>query len=137
MVTLGDRIESRLRELRISQSELARRAELPQTTVNSLIRAGRRSTPHLLRIARELGTTPAYLNGETDDPQADAPPAPELTFDERELLDCFRVLTPADRSALLHIARAMAGRSSGGEPKTYDGGSGATLHTPKMEYHGK
>jgi phage repressor protein C with HTH and peptisase S24 domain len=67
-MTLGARIEERLSELGLSQSELARRAELPQSTINSLIRKGRRSSPHLMRIARELLTTPEYLTGDSDDP---------------------------------------------------------------------
>ena len=78
---LGRRIELRLQVLGISQAELARRADIPQTTVNSLIRSGRRSTPHLVKIARELQTTPAYLAGETDDPALDAP-APTLSSED-------------------------------------------------------
>ena len=68
MMDLGERIEERLSELGMKQAELARRADLPQSTINSMIRKNRRSSPHLLRIARELSTTPEYLLGETSDP---------------------------------------------------------------------
>lgn len=61
----------------LSQSELARRLKLTQGTIAGLERGDSRSSTHLHRIARELDTTPAYLEGETDDPQAGAaPPAP-------------------------------------------------------------
>jgi phage repressor protein C with HTH and peptisase S24 domain len=60
----------------MSQSELARRVALGQTTINSLIRGDSRTSRHLHRIARELGTTPAYLTGETDDPVEGALPIP-------------------------------------------------------------
>lgn len=65
---LSDRIEERLATLNMSQAELARRAAIAQSTINSMIRKGRRSTPHLAKIARELETTAEYLLGETDDP---------------------------------------------------------------------
>lgn len=69
---LSDRIEERLSALGMTQAELARRASIPQSTMNSMIRKGRRSSPHLIKIARELQTTPAYLTGDTDDPAENA-----------------------------------------------------------------
>jgi hypothetical protein len=44
----------------------------------------------------------------------------------------FDVLTPADRSALLHIARAMAGHGAG-PPK----GFAKSVHSRTFEYHGE
>lgn len=109
-MNLGQRIEARLEQLEISQAELARRAKVPQTTLNSLIRApSRRSSPHLLKIARALGTTPAYLVGDVDDPTLDAPAAPALSHDQVELLSFFDRLEREDQLALLQIARSMAG----------------------------
>lgn len=52
----------------MSQSELARRVGLRQSTINALVKGNARSSAHLHKIARELGTTPEYLDGETDDP---------------------------------------------------------------------
>lgn len=121
---LGERIAERIKALDISQSELARRASLPQTTVNSLVKGNRRSSPHLVRLARELHTTPAYLQGETNDPDSDAPEAPPLSAAQRELIEIVDHLSPADQAALLHIARSMAGKASTG-----------TLHSPRSEYH--
>lgn len=107
---------TRLREImanrELSQSELARRVGVSQATIYKLLTGESFGSRHLHRIARELGTTPAYLTGETDDPTADAPPVPELSFDQRDLVECFAVLTPADRAALLQLARSLAGRPS-------------------------
>jgi transcriptional regulator with XRE-family HTH domain len=122
----------------MSQSELARRVKLNQSTIAGLITGKARSSAHLHRIARELGTTPAYLTGETDDPEADAPPMPELTGDRRELLEHFDVLPPAQQRLVMELVRSLAGTGVT-EPKSFGGGggAGATLHAPKMEYHGK
>ena len=76
---------TRLRELMelrgISQSKLARQVGVSQTTIAKLVLSKGYGSKHLHRIARELGTTPAYLEGETDDPDENAPlppPAPVI-----------------------------------------------------------
>jgi phage repressor protein C with HTH and peptisase S24 domain len=63
----------------LSQSELARRVGVNQSTINGLVKGEQRSSTHLHKIARELGTSIAYLEGETDDPAIDAArlPSPE------------------------------------------------------------
>lgn len=63
-------------ELRISQSELARRIGVSQQTIARLVSGNTYGSKHLHRIARELLTTPAYLVGETDDPDENAPLPP-------------------------------------------------------------
>jgi transcriptional regulator with XRE-family HTH domain len=60
----------------MSQSELARQVSLNQSTIAALINGKSRSSAHLHLIARSLRTTPAYLVGETDDPDEGAPPPP-------------------------------------------------------------
>lgn len=105
-MSIGTRIESRLKELGISQAELARRVMVDQSTINGLIRGHSRSSKHLHRIARELQTTAAYLSGETDDPQADAP-VQQLDHAERELLDLFRQLAGDERTAVSLIVRRL------------------------------
>lgn len=71
-----DRISSLLSERGISQAELARRVGVAQQTIHKLISGGSRTSAHLHRIARELGTTADYLSGETDDPGEGALPTP-------------------------------------------------------------
>lgn len=75
-VAVGDRIRARLAQLDLSQSELARRVRVNQSTIAALLSGRSRSSSHLHLIARELQTTPAYLTGETDDPDEGAPPPP-------------------------------------------------------------
>lgn len=72
-MSLGERIEERLRALNISQAELARRVKVSQPTINALIRGGNTGSKHLHRIASELETSPAWLAGETDDMSPVAP----------------------------------------------------------------
>ena len=65
----------------VSQSELARRVGVSQTTIAKLASGKGYGSKHLHRIARALGTTPAFLEGEIDDPSEDAPPPmPEPTI---------------------------------------------------------
>lgn len=72
LAAMGTLIPERLKEQRkragFSQSELARRAGIGQSSVNR-IEAGETLHPrNILEIARVLGTTPEYLTGETDNP---------------------------------------------------------------------
>lgn len=54
----------------MSQAKLARLAGLSQPTISDLVRGDSRSSAHLHKIARILGTTSEYLTGEIDDPDA-------------------------------------------------------------------
>lgn len=85
---IGRRISARLKDARIgiSQAELARRVGMSQSAMNSLISGRSRSSTHLHRIARELLTTPAYLSGETDDPDANAPDPPPAATEHLVLM---------------------------------------------------
>lgn len=104
---LGTRILERLDVLGITQSELARRAQIPQSTINSLIKRPSRSSPHLVRIAKELRTTPAYLTWETSDPDSEFTEDP-LTAEEREWIELLRSVAPKDRAAALQLVRTIA-----------------------------
>ena len=75
---LGERIAQRLKAVGLSQAELARRVGIRQSTMNSLINGNSRTTRSIVALARELRTTPDYLMGHSDDPDANAPlpPAP-------------------------------------------------------------
>lgn len=125
-MTLGQRIEARRTAIGISQAELARRVGLRQSTINSLINGDSRSSRSILQIARELGTTPAFLAGETDDPDLHAPPpappGPQVVMlgvvlpPERALARMFEVLLAGlpqdadrDEQALLLARRLPIG----------------------------
>jgi transcriptional regulator with XRE-family HTH domain len=105
-MVMGDRIRSLLAERGISQAELARRVKLGQSTINGLINGHSQGTKFLHSIARELGTTSAYLAGETDDPGAEADEV-RLSSDEERLLEIYRDLPKKDRSALKLLIERM------------------------------
>ena len=71
---IAERLRLLMAERHLSQSELARRVGVTQTTVRKLTSGSGQGSKHLHRIARELGTSPAYLTGEVDDPDEGAPP---------------------------------------------------------------
>jgi transcriptional regulator with XRE-family HTH domain len=107
-VVIGARLSARMEELGLSQSELARRVGVSQSAINHLIRGTNRGSTHLHRIAREVQTTPAYLTGETDDPDLGAPPPkpepsvqllsmPVALPSEHALAVAFRALLSASR----------------------------------------
>jgi len=88
----------------MSQAELARRVKVDQSTINGLIKGTAKSSRHLHRIARELGTTPAFLLGEVSDPSGDHP-AVEFTSEEREWVELLRTLPSADLRATIRLLR--------------------------------
>ncbi len=73
---MGERILLRLSDLKITQTELARRIGVTQGTIAQLISGRIQSSSKLHKIAKALETTPEYLTGETDDPDAGYVPLP-------------------------------------------------------------
>lgn len=117
----GDRLQARLADKGLSQSELARRVRLTQGTIAKLISGKASGSSHLHRIARELGTTPAYLAGDTDNPDPDAS-ASDLTDDEAEMVSMFRQLQRDEREIVKQVAEKML------RPRA--------LHSPNLSYRG-
>lgn len=72
----GDRVRKRMDELGLSQNGLAQRVGVSQASIAKITGGQSFGSKHLHRIARELGTTAAYLTGETDDPSEGALPIP-------------------------------------------------------------
>ena len=85
------RVRSLMEARGISQSELARRVQVTQGAIAKIVSNNPGGSSHLHKIARELGTTPAYLTGETDDPAEGAVPAPT----EREIAEHFDLVAIA------------------------------------------
>lgn len=117
------RVRERMEVVHLNQSELARRVGVTQGAIAKIANKNPNGSSHLHRIARELRTTPAYLTGETDDPNQDAPDVAPMTPQQRELLDSFDIMTDADRRALLQIARSMANHPAQG-----------TIQAPALPY---
>ncbi|MEG8025074.1 helix-turn-helix transcriptional regulator [Sphingomonas aurantiaca] len=101
----GERLRE-LMELRgFSQSKLARQVGVSQTTIAKLVLSKGYGSKHLHRIARELGTTPAYLEGETDDPSAGATPPPPAMPPAIMM----QVLLPNERALKVMFKALLAG----------------------------
>lgn len=103
----AERFKTRLHDLGLSQGALARAIGVSQQTISRLASGERYGSRHLHLIARELHTTPAYLTGEVDDPDLDAPEPPVLTAGEVAWVEIYRALDERSRSALMHIAQTM------------------------------
>lgn len=110
---VGQRITERLRVVDISQAELARRAGMSQSAMNNLIAGRSRSSTHLHKIARELHTTPAYLTGETDDPDENAPPPLPPPRVQYVTLQVALPSEPALEAAYQGLLRASRGMDEG------------------------
>jgi hypothetical protein len=95
----------------MSQSELARRLGPAPADHQHAHQRANAELEAPSRIARELGTTPAYLSGETDDPTEGAPAAPELSAQEHKLITIYRRLPKKDQSALRLLIERMAGEA--------------------------
>ena len=130
---VGQRIKARLAALQaeqpeLSQAEVARRVGMSQSGMVNLIAGRSRSTTYLHKIARELQTTPAFLTGETDDPDAGAlplappppirimmeivlPPEPALAQMFEALLAGIDPAAPRDEQARLLAQRLPIGLS--------------------------
>ncbi|MFN3675438.1 MAG: helix-turn-helix domain-containing protein [Sphingomonas pseudosanguinis] len=60
----------------LTQSGLARRVGVTQGAIAKIAKNNPNGSSYLHKIAQVLETTPAYLTGETDDPNEGAPPPP-------------------------------------------------------------
>ena len=116
-MSIGTRIEERRKALGIGRAELARRADMPLTSLVSLINRGSRKSAHLVKIAQALETTPGFLSGESENPQSEFSDT-TLTSEERNWLDWLRAAAPADRKALAQLAKTIANGAS--SPSVHD-----------------
>lgn len=109
----GLRLSEAMARQQLSQSELARRVGVSQATISRALKGKLYSTGKLVPIAREVGVTPAFLVGESDDPGSEAAAAaPQLDAEQRELVAGFTTLDRTDRRAFSHLVRSLARRSS-------------------------
>jgi len=123
---LPSRIDERLRHVGKSKRAVSLNIGAHERYVGELFDHERFSEPsasRLLAIADELRTTPAYLMGKSDDPEADYPEE-RLTVDERSVLEQMALLGVAERKAVETLVAALAGAAR----------SGTTLHDKRDDY---
>jgi DNA-binding XRE family transcriptional regulator len=107
----GVRLGFLLRERGLSQSELARRIGISQQAIHKLIVGQSRGSTHIVALARELGTTPAYLAGEIDDPDEGAPPPPPKPTAQVATMQVLLPDTRALERMFLAVLKASEGLS--------------------------
>lgn len=132
-MTLRDRIKERLAAIGMKQAELVRRSGVPQSTLASILQRDTRSTPHLMRLAAALRTTPAYLLGETDDPKSEVPEF-SLSFQERALVQSLRLLSQSDFEIVSHLIDRLCEPRTAYAYREEDVGPDATLHDRRPGY---
>lgn len=99
------RLKERMTSAGLSQSALGRRVGVSQATIYKLLTGQTYGSKHLHRIARALGTTPAYLEGEIDDPSEGAlPPAPA-----GPIVITMGVVLPPERALVAMFQALLAG----------------------------
>jgi phage repressor protein C with HTH and peptisase S24 domain len=69
----------------LTQTKLAKLAGVSQATIGKLESGVSSGSSHLHRIARALKTTPDYLTGDTNDPEADYVPVPSTDVVAKDL----------------------------------------------------
>lgn len=109
-----NRILSRAKALGISQAHICSELGLGRTWLQSVKRYNLNvEDDRIETIAAILGTTPAYLKGETDDPSPENKKSPsevdELLSqpDINELLELYRALTPGEQRKALSVLKAL------------------------------
>jgi len=110
-MSMGDRIKSRMEELGLSASAVARLCGVTQPTISRLINGAQYGSTHIVSIARALQTSPAYIMGETDDPDEGAPPPPPEPEVQTVTLDVVLPSLPALEQMFLGILAASEGLS--------------------------
>ena len=109
MSTIGSNIQSKRKELGITQEELAKRLGYKSKSTINKIEMGINDVPQskIVRFAEALCTTPAFLMGWNDETEkTNTPNEPELTEGERMLLELFRRVPEDSQQLVLDMIRA-------------------------------
>jgi transcriptional regulator with XRE-family HTH domain len=123
-MTIGDRLDQAMKRAKIeSQSELARKSQVPQATISRILKGRGKKGPEtetLKKLAAACSVRFEWLNegvGKPERPRADqaeAPPAANddnVTADELlEVLNVFKNADPVDREILRHAIKTAAKR---------------------------
>lgn len=105
---LKTRIKQLCKETGISQKHLTDSIGRKNTYLNDIWNGKCAIKPEdLAAFASILGTTPAYLAGETDDPSRAGEEA-ELTSEDEEMLTLFRTLSPENKEILKKLIGQMS-----------------------------
>lgn len=103
-----DRLLERAKELGVSQAHLAELVGRQRYYLADLARKGTQPSAETVAVwAEALSTTPAYLLGESDEKEKPTGAVADgLSAKERELIELFRGLSPAEQDAQLALWKA-------------------------------
>ena len=73
---IPERLAARMEALGLSQTAVANAIGVKPPSISRLVKGKHAQTRHIFALARAVRTTPEYLTGVSDDPDADAPAAP-------------------------------------------------------------
>lgn len=111
-MTIGERIFELRTRAGLSQEELAEKVGYKSRSAIQKIEGNLRDVSHsmVITFAKALNTTPHYLLGWLDSPDAKVPekPPPELTSSEQQLLDDFRLLNDEGQAAAIGAVKAFS-----------------------------
>ena len=110
-MTIGERILELRTRAGLSQEELAEKVGYKSRSAIQKIEGNLRDVSHsmVITFAKALNTTPHYLLGWLDSPDAKVPEKPtELKADERHLLELYRQLSPKEQGNLIGRAELLA-----------------------------
>jgi transcriptional regulator with XRE-family HTH domain len=133
-MTLRDRIRERLAAIGMKQIDLVRSSGVPQSTLASIFQRDTRTTPHLMKLAAALRTTPAYLLGETDDPEAEGAEA-VLSQEEQQLVIGLRRLTREDFETVAGLVYRLAEPQAGWVYRAENDEPSRTFHDAQDSYN--
>lgn len=114
MSATADRLAEAMELRGVDQSALARGVGVTQGAISKIVLGQTANSRLLPRLATYLDVSMPWLLGMADKPFDDESEERGLSCSERELLACYALLDPAQQSALLTIALAMAGRGAPG-----------------------
>lgn len=117
----------------LSQAELARRVGLSQPTIYNLIHKGKKGSTKLHVIARVLRTTPAYLTGETDDPESDVPDE-VMSPQDRADLALIQSLSSRDRETVRRLLLSLSDEHPTPTPASPPSLAAPTFHSPPRKF---
>lgn len=97
--TFGGRVKQARLDLKLSQTTLAKKSGVSQTTISDIERGRNDGSKDIVQIAGALRKTPEYLLlGKGDD--LDTEPAQSLTDEQLEVLAIWEALIPSERAEM-------------------------------------
>lgn len=131
------RLTEVMRKRGLDQPDVAKGVGATQGAISKIITGETKNSRLIPKLATFLGVSVPWLLGQSDDPSGEGEEA-LLDHESREMVRQFNHLAPADRRALLQIARTMAGGAPPSETVHARGGGGkAALHDKQQDFSGE